>query len=717
MTAIKLVRSSSLESLSRLKITDEELSTNNNLVNTAYSDNSSYEFEESESSSEDADADNSNDEGRSTASDYESTAADESYDEQESINGNDKAKMNNDVGNDTMAATTVRENTNRGLPSSCIFVASLTAALSDDKLCLSVKNKFKEYGELNGVKVLRDQENRPYAFVQYTNDLDAVVALENAHGTVLDGRVIRCEPARVNRTLFISGPNKVSHIDIKRLCSSFGKLEQLVPNKDKNQLAQKPLSPITSSNCWFVRFVYRDDAIRAFANLKMDSNWTVQWAQNVNVPKKFNLLYRNDNNSDADVSDLDDKSPGSFKFDERVRGRKGSGSAYIPPQSITIDKRSIFVGQLPKESTTSNIKEHFSKYGNIVEVNLIHKPSNTFSFIQFETEEAAAAALEKENHSIFLEKTIHVQYKELGGYHSKRNARRQNSFVNPFPKNSTFGGPQLNLAPPPINMYRRRASDMGPANMFGCAKFNPGNQSPPGPLPYMPMMPPGVGPNGAPGFEPNMYPFMNANFRRGSMPDNWMPYRGEQPIGDFTMGPPRQKRTEKKTEKSNRPTDDPSDEDSEEIESSSKTEEPSDTAQKTSNGKTTSSGSLTVDYKSRVNRQPFTTSRNGSDDSIGFSHVPNPYYAPHYYYPPMPYPMGGGPNQHGSMHNPSFMMMYPMRPPHGGSPGPDSPIVPRNMPMNMKPVGSVPPSSGNFGPFIPPPPIPHSNEEPEYLDY
>ena len=42
----------------------------------------------------------------------------------------------------------------RGLPSSCVFVASLAAVLSDDQLCLSVTEKFKEFGELSGVKVL-----------------------------------------------------------------------------------------------------------------------------------------------------------------------------------------------------------------------------------------------------------------------------------------------------------------------------------------------------------------------------------------------------------------------------------------------------------------------------------------------------------------------------------------------------------------------------------
>ena len=601
MSAIKLVRSSSFDSFSHLKISDDELSTKNNLADTAYSDSSAFDYEESSSEGDDVDTDDndvdSSDNSDESGSDCESTVADGPSDG-DSVGGSvfDHSKVNSGNDTDTMAATTVRDNTSRGLPSSCIFVASLTAALSDDKLCLSVKNKFKEYGELNGVKVLRDQENRPYAFVQYTNDLDALAALESAHGTVLDGRIIRCEPARV------SGATKLSHVDVKKLCSEFGKLEQLVPNKEKNQFGQRNSSPTTVSNSWFIRFVYRDDAIRAFANLKMDANWTVQWAQNVNVPKRFNMLYRNDSDPETETVDSGDKRQGSFRFDDGMRARKDMSAMMTPPENITIDKRSIFVGQLPKESTTANITKHFSKYGTIAEINLIHKPSNTFSFIQFETEEAAAAALEKENHAIFLEKTIHVQYKELGGYHGKRANKRHNNFPNQMPKNVSFGGPQLNLAPPPISMYRRRASDMGPVNAYGCAKFNPGNQSPPGPLPYMPMLPPGVGPHGAPGFEHNPYAYMNGSFRRGSMPDNWMPFRGDQSIGDFPMGPPRQTRVDRKnhpTMPENKPTEYTTDGESERSESPSGTEGPANEAAKSSpNGKTTSTGNLMVDYKS-----------------------------------------------------------------------------------------------------------------------
>lgn len=54
------------------------------------------------------------------------------------------------------------------------------------------------------VKVLVDTKNRPYAFVQYKTEKEAKFAIKVAQGALLNNRPIRCEHARVNRTLFLS---------------------------------------------------------------------------------------------------------------------------------------------------------------------------------------------------------------------------------------------------------------------------------------------------------------------------------------------------------------------------------------------------------------------------------------------------------------------------------------------------------------------------------
>lgn len=62
----------------------------------------------------------------------------------------------------------------------------------------------KKWGNLLNVKVLKDGANRPFSFVQYTTAQEAAYALQKCQNACLDGRTIRVERARVNRTLYIS---------------------------------------------------------------------------------------------------------------------------------------------------------------------------------------------------------------------------------------------------------------------------------------------------------------------------------------------------------------------------------------------------------------------------------------------------------------------------------------------------------------------------------
>lgn len=55
-----------------------------------------------------------------------------------------------------------------------------------------------------------DSKNRPYAFVQYQTEKEAKEAIKNAQGALLNNRPIRCEPARVNRTLFLTPKSNIN---------------------------------------------------------------------------------------------------------------------------------------------------------------------------------------------------------------------------------------------------------------------------------------------------------------------------------------------------------------------------------------------------------------------------------------------------------------------------------------------------------------------------
>lgn len=268
----------------------------------------------------------------------------------------------------TMEGTSARAQ-NRGKPSACVFVASLPAQMSDDELCRLVAQNFKKFGEISSVKVLRDPENRPYAFVQYTNDTDCQNAIIEGHNFELGGRRLRCEAAKVNRTLFFSFLVAKTKENVIELVSTFGGTDLVLPGSESGRLVHANLSLLLSRN-WFVKFSYRDEAIQAFATLSESQEFQVEWAQNVD-----------------DIS---------------------------PPQSM-FDRNSVYVGHLSPNVTADKLKNHFKAHGSIENISIIRRRDATFAFITFEDEFAAASAIARDNHSLFMNMTIHVKYKMASG--------------------------------------------------------------------------------------------------------------------------------------------------------------------------------------------------------------------------------------------------------------------------------------------------------------
>ena len=145
-----------------------------------------------------------------------------------------------------------------------------------------------------------------------------------------------------------------------------------------------------------------DDAIRAYANLTEEGIYKVDWTQNID---KSNAP-RNVNEPEQD----------SLK--------------------VKFDKYSIFVGQLSLEVSEDQLSQRFERHGEILDLNLIKRTNNTFAFIKFKRESSAAGAVERENHSMFCGKTMHVQYRET---HIHAPIRTRSNYNNGIP-----------LAPPPL---------------------------------------------------------------------------------------------------------------------------------------------------------------------------------------------------------------------------------------------------------------------------
>ncbi|RKP27951.1 hypothetical protein SYNPS1DRAFT_20664 [Syncephalis pseudoplumigaleata] len=197
---------------------------------------------------------------------------------------------------------------------------SLVATRSEGQLRGSVYSHFSQWGELLDVKVFRDWQQRPYSFVQFESKEAAMVALQESKGSLIDGRPIRVEPARVNRALFIvhKEAREITEQEIRQLIRSYGEIEtlEILPWSANNQ--ERGLA--------FVKFCYRDDAIQAYLGVRTSRTWCVDWANHA----------------------------------ERL----------VHPN----DKTSLFVGQLnPQEITEDKLYARFERYGSIAELALINR--------------------------------------------------------------------------------------------------------------------------------------------------------------------------------------------------------------------------------------------------------------------------------------------------------------------------------------------------------
>ncbi|KAJ3351104.1 hypothetical protein HDU91_006164 [Kappamyces sp. JEL0680] len=170
-------------------------------------------------------------------------------------------------------------------------------------------------GPVMYVSIHRDYYSRPYSFVQF------YAALVGAQGTFILGRPIRLEPAKVNRTIFISKiPRDLVEDDIREILGKYGPLEDLKMLREGIYGSFK--------GCLFVKYLYREDAILATLGLAQAYNWLTEWASN------------------------------------RER--------HSHPIS-QLDKSSIFVGKLPLHVTKQDLEQVFSQYGAIAKTVLVQR--------------------------------------------------------------------------------------------------------------------------------------------------------------------------------------------------------------------------------------------------------------------------------------------------------------------------------------------------------
>ncbi|KAF1799486.1 hypothetical protein V8B55DRAFT_1579495 [Mucor lusitanicus] len=263
-------------------------------------------------------------------------------------------------------------------PAACVFVASLNRDLKDADLKANVHEHFLQWGHIMSVKVFRDWLKRPYAFVQYETVDDCKQALKEAPKTSINNRRIRCEPARVNRSICLVSLNQpFNKKHVANVLSEYGEIEDM-----------NILQPHGKFHSIMIKFKYRDDAIKAYTELKFPKQnvlnerpcqqWFVEWAAYLN----------NDN----------------------VYGICGT--------ACRLDKHTIFIGNLPEAINEEDLFIKFTKYGHILDIHLIRKPvyrhsyKKVFAFVKYQGERETAEAIDSENGVVYKDRVIRVCYRQ-----------------------------------------------------------------------------------------------------------------------------------------------------------------------------------------------------------------------------------------------------------------------------------------------------------------
>ncbi|PHH82018.1 hypothetical protein CDD82_7274 [Ophiocordyceps australis] len=238
--------------------------------------------------------------------------------------------------------------------SSCMFVANLPQQFSDRKLEEEVTKVFSQFG-IVFVKIKRDGRGMPFAFCQYTNDIDAEKAMTMGKGTVILERPCRTEMARAQSSFIVykTSGQRIRLSEARDLLHRLGDVAKVE---------------------------YLHEGLRVSASLP----------QTVVVTYKiqFGQVFANDPNFCVKVYD-----PKSLSAPENLTVTKPQEGSFL--RQYDRDRRSAYVGNLPPGMTKDLLCSLASSCGEVVEAQLHHKEvlgghglKTCFGFLEFSRPDA-----------------------------------------------------------------------------------------------------------------------------------------------------------------------------------------------------------------------------------------------------------------------------------------------------------------------------------------
>ncbi|KAL2180757.1 uncharacterized protein P884DRAFT_191098 [Thermothelomyces heterothallicus CBS 202.75] len=280
-------------------------------------------------------------------------------------------------------------------PSACVFVANLPESKDDRALEAAVTREFSRFGTVF-VKIRRESKGNvagmPYAFAQYTNEENARVAMEEGRGILILGRPCRTEMVKANRTFVIySRRGEEVTPDIAReILEPYGELSKC------EMLSVQMQEAMSLPSAVLVEFAKFDP--------KRDLNMAVRQHDGYRIDafdvKKRNLISR----GDADEEFL-------RKYD--------------------VDRRSVFVGNLPVNTQKEELVSLFSNVGDVIGVNIISRVNfhgqvtRAFAFVEFSRADTPDLAVVNFNDTTFRGNVIKVERKMFKHVGTPRRVKSQ----------------------------------------------------------------------------------------------------------------------------------------------------------------------------------------------------------------------------------------------------------------------------------------------------
>ncbi|PBP17134.1 RNA recognition domain-containing protein [Diplocarpon rosae] len=328
-------------------------------------------------------------------------------------------------------------------PSSCVFVANLLQSEGDEALEVAVTQVFREYGTVY-VKIRRDAKHMPFAFCQYTvsgdpfsflftqslsfpplsfwhfhlltkhkNDEDAERAIKDGRGRLIKGRPCRCEKAKAHRLFFFERKygSTVTPSEVENLLRGFGRIVFCRPASAPERANYNLNEGV------MVQFEMYDEGQAALQTYRNHNEFKMQCMANMGSSRG-----REDPSDPALRSYLD---------------------------VYDVDKRSVFVGNLPVNITEGDLKAIFQQFGEVLDVSLHKNESivdasqkHCFAFVEFKHQPSVSRVLATMNGFVLRDRSLKITQKDTDG--AKSRSRRQSYRTGSYqsPASRSVGMPQ-----------------------------------------------------------------------------------------------------------------------------------------------------------------------------------------------------------------------------------------------------------------------------------